>query len=159
MMATFYVLGSMILSIQNDNGGSIPSTGAVVGAKGYVAMVCIYVFAMGFETSWGPITWIVCSEIFPTRIRAVALSIGTAFNWAMNAIIAKVTPIMIANITAGAYFFYGSMAVLMGIFVYFLLPETKGRSLEEIDAVSYKVKYHLVIYVYINSFLFFTIVV
>lgn len=134
MMCTFYVLGGMILGIQHDNGGSV--SGGAVGAKGYVAMVCIYVFAVGFECSWGPMTWIVCSEILPTPIRAVGLSIATAFNWAMNAIIAKVTPLMIANITSGAYFFYGSMAVVMGLFVFFFVPETKGRSLEEIDNVS-----------------------
>lgn len=135
MMAAFYVLGGMIIGIQKDNGGKI-AAGSQVGAKGYVAMVCIYIFAVGYEFSWGPIPWVVCSEIYPTRIRAMSLSLTTAFNWAMNATIAKVTPIMIANITYGTYFFFGSMAVIMGTFTYFLLPETRGRSLEEMDAVS-----------------------
>lgn len=63
----------------------------------------------------------------------MALSLTTAFNWAMNATIAKVTPIMIANITYGTYFFFGSMAVIMGVFAYVFLPETRGRSLEEMD--------------------------
>jgi SP family sugar:H+ symporter-like MFS transporter len=137
MMAAFYVLGGMILGIQKDNGGKIASAGTAVGAKGYVAMVCIYIFAIGYEFSWGPIVWVVCSEIYPTRIRAMSLSLTTAFNWAMNATIAKVTPIMIAEITYGTYFFFGSMAVIMGTFTYFLLPETRGRSLEEMDAVSF----------------------
>lgn len=131
MMVAFYVLAGMILGIERDNGGKI--SGGSVGAKGYVAMVCVYLFAIGYEFSWGPIVWIVCSEIYPTRIRALALSLTTAFNWAMNATIAKVTPIMIANITYGTYFFFGSCAILMGVFVYFLLPETRGRSLEEMD--------------------------
>jgi SP family sugar:H+ symporter-like MFS transporter len=137
MMCTFYVLGGMILSIQNDNGGSMIShPGAAVGAKGYVAMICIYIFAIGFECSWGPMTWIICAEVLPTPIRAMGLSIATAFNWAMNAIIAKVTPLMITNLTYGAYFFYGSMAFIMGLFVFFFVPETKGLSLEEINNVS-----------------------
>lgn len=136
MMISFYVLGGMILGIQKENGGVLSAAaGSKVGAKGYVAMVCIYIFAVGYEFSWGPIVWVVCSEIYPTRIRAMSLSITTAFNWAMNACIAKVTPIMIANITYGTYFFFGSCAVVMGVFTYVLLPETRGRSLEEMDEV------------------------
>jgi hypothetical protein len=126
----------MILGIQKDNGGTLSAAaGAQVGAKGYVAMICIYIFAVGYEFSWGPVVWVVCSEIYPTRIRAMSLSITTAFNWAMNACIAKVTPIMITHITYGTYFFFGSCAVLMGVFTYLLLPETRGRSLEEMDEV------------------------
>ncbi|KAI9486579.1 MAG: general substrate transporter [Benjaminiella poitrasii] len=134
MFISFFVMGGMILGLQKDNGGVLGS-GAKIDAKGYVAMVCVYVFAIGYEFSWGPIVWIVCSEIYPTRIRAIALSLTTAFNWAMNATIAKVTPIMIANITYGTYFFFGTMAVIMGVFAYVFLPETRGRSLEEIDAL------------------------
>ncbi|KAL7316961.1 hypothetical protein PS15m_003377 [Mucor circinelloides] len=134
MMAAFYICGGMILGIERDNDGKISAAaGTQVGAKGIVAMVCIYIFAVGYEFSYGPIVWVVCSEIYPTRIRAMALSITTAFNWAMNATIAKVTPIMITNITYGTYFFFGSMAVIMGVFVYVFLPETRGRSLEEMD--------------------------
>ncbi|CEP15143.1 hypothetical protein [Parasitella parasitica] len=134
MMIAFYVCGGMILGIERENDGVISAaSGTQVGAKGYVAMVCIYIFAVGYEFSWGPIVWVVCSEIYPTRIRAMALSLTTAFNWAMNATIAKVTPIMIANITFGTYFFFGSMAVVMGVFAFVFLPETRGRSLEEMD--------------------------
>lgn len=89
-----------------------------------------------YECSWGPIVWIVCSEIYPTRIRAMSLSLTTAFNWAMNATIAKVTPIMLAEITYGTYFFFGAMTVIMGSFAYIFLPETRGRSLEEINEVN-----------------------
>ncbi|ORY94966.1 general substrate transporter [Syncephalastrum racemosum] len=136
MFIAFFILGGMILGIQKDNAGRDLTNGNVsVGAKGYVAMVMIYLFAVGYEFSWGPIVWIVCSEIFPSRTRAASLSITTAFNWAMNAVIAKVTPIMMANITYGTYFFFGCCAVIMGAFAFLLLPETRGRSLEEIDEV------------------------
>ncbi|KAI8637011.1 general substrate transporter [Parasitella parasitica] len=149
MMVAFYICGGMILGIERENKGVISAAaGTQVGAKGYVAMVCIYIFAVGYEFSWGPIVWVVCSEIYPTRIRAMALSLTTAFNWAMNATIAKVTPIMIAKITYGTYFFFGSMAVVMGLFAFVFLPETRGRSLEEMDEIfnkgmvlAYKDKY------------------
>jgi hypothetical protein len=60
----------------------------------------------------------------------------------MNAVIAKVTPIMIQKISYGTYFFFGTMAIVMGIFAYLFVPETKGRSLEEIDRV-------IIIYIYL----------
>ncbi|CAO3686482.1 unnamed protein product [Rhizopus stolonifer] len=131
-MVSFFVLGGMILSLEKDNGGVL-GTNATVGAKGYVAMVCIYIFAIGYEISWGPIVWIVCSEIYPTRVRAISLSLTTAFNWAMNATLAKVVPIMMNDISYGTYFFFGAMSVVMGLFAYLFLPETRGRSLEEIN--------------------------
>ncbi|KAI8891143.1 general substrate transporter [Backusella circina FSU 941] len=132
MMAAFYILGGCILAIQKENNGAI-GAGAAVGAKGYVAMVMIYMFAVGYETSWGPLVWICCSEIYSSRLRGFSVSFATAFNWGFNAVIAKVTPIMIHSISYGTYFFFGSCAILMGIFVYFFVPETKGRSLEDID--------------------------
>lgn len=95
----------------------------------------VFDILFSYEISWGPIVWIVCSEIYPTRVRAISLSITTAFNWAMNATIAKVTPIMMNDITYGTYFFFGAMSVVMGTFAYVFLPETRGRSLEEIDEV------------------------
>ncbi|KAG1144014.1 hypothetical protein G6F37_001778 [Rhizopus arrhizus] len=132
-MVSFFILGGMVLGLEKDTNGTLGVVGAAVGAKGYVAIICIYIFAIGYEISWGPIVWIVCSEIYPTRVRAISLSITTAFNWAMNATIAKVTPIMMNDITYGTYFFFGAMSVVMGTFAYVFLPETRGRSLEEID--------------------------
>lgn len=134
MCVAFYILGAMTNTIAAQNGGKISET-ASVGALGYVAIIMVYLFAIGYEFSWGPIVWIVCSEIYPTRIRAVCLSITTAFNWAHNAIIGKVTPIMLSNITWGTYFVFGTFGIVMGLFVFFFLPETRGVSLEEIDEV------------------------
>lgn len=69
----FFVLGGMLYSIERAiaNGLTAPA------AQGYVAMVMVYLFAVNFEFTWGPVTWIVCSEIFPNRIRAVCISITT----------------------------------------------------------------------------------
>ncbi|RUS22856.1 hypothetical protein BC937DRAFT_86303 [Endogone sp. FLAS-F59071] len=134
MCIAFYLLGTMTKTIAAQNGGTISAT-ASVGALGYAAIIMVYLFAIGYELSWGPIVWIVCSEIYPTRIRAVCLSITTAFNWAHNAIIGKVTPIMLSNITWGTYFVFGTFGIIMGLFVFFFLPETRGVSLEEIDKV------------------------
>ncbi|KAL9542781.1 hypothetical protein PS6_009621 [Mucor atramentarius] len=127
----FFVLGGMLYSIESALAGGMPAP----AAQGYVAMVMIYLFAVSFEFTWGPVTWIVCSEIFPNRIRAVCISITTSMNWAMNAIIGKITPLMIADISYGTFFFYGACCLTMGLVVYVFLPETKGRSLEEMDQI------------------------
>ncbi|KAI8073483.1 general substrate transporter [Gilbertella persicaria] len=104
-------------------------------AYGYVGLTMIYLFAVSFEFTWGPMTWIVCSEIFPNRIRAVCISLTTSMNWAMNAIIGKVTPLMMASIAYGTFFFYAACAFVMGLIVYVFLPETQGKSLEQMDQV------------------------
>ncbi|KAJ8656085.1 hypothetical protein O0I10_008308 [Lichtheimia ornata] len=134
MFVSFFIVGGMVYGLQRQSTGSGDEIN-VVDAKGYVAIVFVYIFAVGYEFSWGPVVWVVCSEIFPTRIRAMCLSVTTAFNWAMNATIAKVTPIMISDITYGTYFFFGCCAVLMGTITYLFVPETRGRSLEEMNEV------------------------
>ncbi|CAO3627400.1 unnamed protein product [Cunninghamella blakesleeana] len=134
MLIALYTLGVSIYGIQQDNGGVIDDDDHLdVGVKGYLAIFMVYLFAAGYEFSFGPIPWLYCSELFPTSIRAVCLSITTFFNWIFNAGIAKITPIMIAYLQYDTYFFFGTMCLVMGIFVYLFVPETRGRSLEEID--------------------------
>ncbi|KAI8369048.1 general substrate transporter [Blakeslea trispora] len=127
----FFILGGMLYAIQHAASAGIEANPAF----GYVGLLMIYLFAVSFEFTWGPMTWIVCSEIFPNRIRAVCISLTTSMNWAMNAIIGKVTPLMIASIAYGTFFFYGACAVGMGLIVYVFLPETQGRSLEQMDEI------------------------
>ncbi|OBZ83170.1 Quinate permease [Choanephora cucurbitarum] len=127
----FFILGGMLYAIQHA-----ASTGSEANpAYGYVGLLMIYFFAVSFEFTWGPMTWIVCSEIFPNRIRAACISLTTSMNWAMNAVIGKVTPLMITSIAYATFFFYGACAVLMGCIVFFFLPETQGRSLEQMNEI------------------------
>ncbi|KAI9341312.1 general substrate transporter [Pilaira anomala] len=127
----FCILGGTLFSIQQSNAlGLIPSA-----AQGYVAMVMIYLFAVFFEFTWGPVPWIVCSEIFSNRIRAICISVTTSMNWGMNAIIGKVTPLMISQIKYGTFFFYAACCFVAGVIVYVFLPETMGRSLEEMTEI------------------------
>lgn len=80
--------------------------------------------------------WTVNSEIYPTKVRAVAVSIATTVNWIFNLIV-SMTFISLANAITpfGSFALYAGVALLGGIFLYFRLPETKGRSLEEIQAL------------------------
>lgn len=103
--------------------------------EGWVAVVFVYIFIANFAYSWGPIGWVYNSEIFPLRVRAKAMSIGTSANWMCNFIIGLITSPMLASIGYGTYVFFGVFCFISFFFVLFLLPETKGRSLEEMDEI------------------------
>lgn len=103
--------------------------------KGWACVALTYFFIANFAYAWGPIGWVVPAEIFPLRWRAKAMSITTSSNWMNNFIIAQITPPMLENITYGTYIFFACFCFLSFFFVWFFVPETKGRSLEEMDVV------------------------
>ncbi|KAI9495473.1 general substrate transporter [Zychaea mexicana] len=135
MFVSFYILGGLLKHIEEDQLALPPGVEPPVGAKGYVAMVMLFIFAIGYEISWGPLVFVICAEIYPTRIRAICMSITIAIFWAMNTVIAKVTPLMITNLTYGTYFFFGSTVFAMTVFTWLCIPETRGRSLEDMEPV------------------------
>ena len=85
--------------------------------------------------SWGPICWVLISEIFPNKIRGQAVAIAVAAQWAANYFISSTYPPMMELSSSGTYFFYGAMAVLSAVFVWKMVPETKGKTLEEMESV------------------------
>lgn len=107
------------------------------GQKVLIAFVCIYIAF--FAATWGPIAWVVTGEIFPLAIRAKAMSMSTASNWLWNFGIGYATPYLVndgpgnANLGVKVFFIWGSTCVGCLLFTYFLIPETKGLSLEQID--------------------------
>ncbi|SJL05401.1 probable MFS sugar transporter [Armillaria ostoyae] len=102
-------------------------------AAGWVACVFVWIFAMGFGYSWGPCSWIIVAEIFPLSVRGKGLSIAASSNWMNNFIVGQVTPSMLQHIGYGTFVFFGIFSFLGGCFVLFLVPETKGVSLEEME--------------------------
>lgn len=97
-------------------------------------LIFILGFIASFASSLGPIPWVIMSEIFPTKIRGMAMSFATMTLWLGVVAITQFTPIMLDNL-GGAYTFWIFMAnaVFLLIFVYKRVPETKGRTLEEIE--------------------------
>jgi MFS family permease len=69
-----------------------------LGIKQILAIIMLYIFAIGYEIGWGPVVWIVCSEIYPNNIRAVCISLTTTINFVTNAVIAKVCDIFNSNL-------------------------------------------------------------
>jgi hypothetical protein len=93
----------------------------------------VYVNGFIICATWQGITWTYASEIFPLDIRMLCVSLTTADTWLGSFIIARSTPYMISDLGYGAYFFFGSILVAMGVWAFFFVPETKGISLEEMD--------------------------
>lgn len=113
------------------------TTGSVVANKVLIAFVCMFIFF--FASSWGPVAWVVTGEIFPLKVRAKCLSMTTASNWLLNFIIGFVTPYLVdegpgnAGLKSKVFFIWGGCNFLCILFVYCLIYETKGLSLEQVD--------------------------
>ena len=85
--------------------------------------------------SLGPIGWILVSEVFPLKIRGIAMSICTVSNFAFNFFVVGSFPILLHRIGgAWTFWMFGAVSFLCIIFVYFFIPETKGISLEQIES-------------------------
>jgi sugar porter (SP) family MFS transporter len=103
------------------------------GAVGPIALIAANVFVISFGMSWGPVVWVLLGEMFPNRIRAAALGLAAAGQWAANWVITVTFPGLRDHLGL-AYGFYGLCAVLSFIFVWRWVEETKGVSLEDMHA-------------------------
>jgi len=83
--------------------------------------------------SWGPICWVLISEIFPNTIRGKAIAIAVAAQWISNFIVSSSFPALQSISMTFTYCLYGVMSVLSAIFVWKMVPETKGKTLEDMS--------------------------
>ena len=111
---------------------SILSFNNIIGIS---TLVFIIIYTASFMMSWGPICWVLIAEIFPNKIRGQAVAIAVAFQWFANYLISSTYPSMMEFSGGMTYGFYGFMAVLSALFVWKMVPETKGKSLEEMENV------------------------
>ena len=102
---------------------------------GISTLVFIIVYTASFMMSWGPICWVLIGEIFPNKIRGKAIAIAVAAQWSANYFISSTYPAMMEFSGGLTYMFYGVMSILSAIFVWKMIPETKGKSLEEMEEV------------------------
>ncbi|GAB7365028.1 hypothetical protein MBLNU230_g5809t1 [Neophaeotheca triangularis] len=100
---------------------------------GWVAVVFVWLYAIHFGYSWGPVAWIIISEVFPLGMRAKGVSIGGSSNWLNNFAVATATSPFISASQWGAFLFFGAITTIGVLWVFFFVPETKGRTLEEMD--------------------------
>lgn len=96
-----------------------------------IAFTCIYIFF--FATTTGPVTFVVVSELYPVRVRATSMSIATSMNWISNFLISLFTPFITGAIGFKYGYVFSGCLLASAIFVWFLVPETKNLTSEEID--------------------------
>lgn len=122
----------------------IGSIGMAVGAfavaicdslavKGFVPVFSIIVYSAFFMMSWGPICWVLIAEIFPNTIRGQAVAVAVAFQWIFNYIVSSTFPALYDFSPMFAYGIYGLICVISAIFVWRWVPETKGKTLEDMS--------------------------
>lgn len=124
---------------------SLVIVGAIIGAygndlpahpaAGWVGIAFIYIYDVNFSYSFAPIGWVLPSEVFPLGSRSKAMAITTSTTWMCNFIIGLVTPDMLQTIRWGTYIFFAAFCLLALGFTYFFVPETRGKSLEDMDLV------------------------
>ncbi|KAF5359528.1 hypothetical protein D9756_003494 [Leucocoprinus leucothites] len=105
--------------------------GKVVPAS-YVSIVAVYLYAVFYCIGWGPVPWVVASEVAPNHLRPALLSITVGVNWLFSFTISKITPIMLNDIKYGTFLLFGFCCLIMALWTYICLPETSGVALEDI---------------------------
>lgn len=106
-----------------------------MAVKGLVPVLSIIVYAAFFMMSWGPICWVLIAEIFPNTIRGKGIAVAVAFQWVFNYLVSSTFPALYDFSPMFAYGLYGCMCVAAAYFVWRWVPETKGKTLEEMNAL------------------------
>ncbi|KDQ10747.1 hypothetical protein BOTBODRAFT_163453 [Botryobasidium botryosum FD-172 SS1] len=129
MGTLFFIIGALLKTHPPD-----PTSDIVQPASKAMAAL-LYIYVVGYSFGWGPVPWIYVSDIFPTRTRHYGLSLASGTQWLFNFVISKITPTMQTNLGYKIFMTFATINILgMAVFSFFL-PETKGRSLEEMDVI------------------------
>jgi MFS family permease len=99
--------------------------------RAMIAFICLNISV--FATTWGPVAWIVVGEIFPLTIRSRGVGLSTSSNWFWNCIIGIITPYLVDALGSHVFFMWGGLCCVSFLFALFLVPETKGLTLEQVD--------------------------
>ncbi|KAK9380000.1 quinate permease [Kockiozyma suomiensis] len=116
-------------------GGAHPvaSANSSQSAGGRAAVAFFYIWTVFYTPSWSGTPWCICSEIFDQNMRSLGQAFSAANNWLWNFLIARFTPQMFSKMGYGVFLFFAALQLLSAVYVFFLVPETKGVPLEQID--------------------------
>ncbi|KAH0979236.1 hypothetical protein GBA52_006413 [Prunus armeniaca] len=128
MLVSQIMIGGVMAAQLGDHGG-------VSKGYAYLVLVLICIYVAGFGWSWGPLGWLVPSEIFPLEIRSAGQSINVVVNFLFTFIVAQTFLAMLCHFKSGIFFFFGGWVSVMTMFVYLFLPETKNVPIEKMEMV------------------------
>lgn len=134
--ASFVVLYSILAAIIATN-PPLPdgATGSVNVSAQRAGIGMIFLLSIFFSFSFGPVSWVLASEVFPTSTRSIGTSVATCANWAFNTFIGQVSPIALQNVGWKFYMLFICLNFADFLAVLFFFPETKGKTLEEMNQV------------------------
>ncbi|KAJ6424863.1 hypothetical protein OIU84_025603 [Salix udensis] len=111
----------------------LKSTNVMPGGSAKLVVILICVFVSGFAWSWGPLGWLIPSEIFPLETRSAGFFFAVSMNMFCTFLVAQAFLTMLCHLRSGIFFFFAAWIVVMGIFAIFFLPETKGIPIDEMN--------------------------
>nr|ACL36477.1 hexose transporter [Triticum aestivum] len=126
MLASQLLIGAIMAAKLGDDGGV---------SKTWALILLIAVYVAGFGWSWGPLGWLVPSEIFPLEVRSAGQGVTVATSFVFTVFVAQTFLAMLCRMRAGIFFFFAAWLAAMTVFVYLLLPETRGVPIEQVDRV------------------------
>ncbi|RCI16641.1 hypothetical protein L249_2575 [Ophiocordyceps polyrhachis-furcata BCC 54312] len=103
--------------------------------KAWTSVVSLLFYMLVFGATWGPVPWAMPSEIFPSSLRAKGVAISTCSNWINNFIVGLITPPLVQETGFGAYAFFAAFCFASFLWVFYCVPETSGKTLEQMDEV------------------------
>jgi sugar porter (SP) family MFS transporter len=113
------------------------------GGLAWIAAICLMGYVGSFAISLGPIFWLLIAEIYPLKIRGLAEGTAATFNWASNLIVSLTFLTLVEKLGASSTFLlYAVASVASWLFAYYVVPETRGRTLEQIEAF-WRAKHHV----------------
>ncbi|MDO9634990.1 MAG: D-xylose transporter XylE [Paludibacter sp.] len=130
------VIGALVMAVSMAGLG----TGFASGWPGGLKLFFMLSYTAGFAMSWGPVCWVMLAEIFPNSVRSTVMSIAVAAQWVSNFLVSWTFPMMnkneylVNNFNQGfSYWIYGIMGILAAVFIWKMVPETKGKTLENMN--------------------------
>lgn len=122
----FFMIGALLKTHPPIVGGTISKASQAMAGL-------LYIYVVAYSWGWGPVPWIYCADIFPNRTRHYGMAFASAVQWFWNFVVSKETPTIEANLQWKLFMMFATVNVAgMAMFSLFL-PETKGKSLEEVS--------------------------
>ncbi|KAJ5785346.1 uncharacterized protein N7503_010558 [Penicillium pulvis] len=116
-------------------GGTPEESMRLSGAPAKALIACTYLFVASYAPTWGPVSWVYPPELYPLRVRGKAVALATSANWAFNTALGLFVPSAFANIRWQTYIIFGVFLTVMWVHVFFMFPETAGKTLEETEQI------------------------